>query len=299
MQKVLGDLAAIIFRFNMEEEEKIKIATPQNFLMFPFLGSREDGESFEYLLLSVDNDFAEIAIPLWLVSRTKLHLNEKLDLYIPRQMNTEHLLRDDVSGIIFSVEYNKDLQTEVYKISFSKPMINMSLDHIFVDQFIFLLPTEMISPTDLLLKLIKDSMFLKSGMRVYFKHLIPYFSRIVDYSKKDYVNFEKVFLLDIMKIIKINESNLLELYTLLKEKLMIPEEIPIYIDLEMLRALLESEISLPIFNIAFSDTELSLLEQFQVHNEFGYSKYINAIKNLEKRLYSNYNLIVILYLKSL
>lgn len=267
-------------------------------LNFPFLGSKEDGESFEYLLISINKDCAEIAIPDWLVNRTKLYQNEKINLYIPRQINVEYVLRDDISGIISSIEHNNDIKSEIYRVAFSKQIEDISLENMYFDQFA-LMPSPNSSLTQLMIKLVKDSMLLKSGIRVYFKHLIPYFSRIVNYSEKEYFDFKKLFLQDIVKHIRENESKLKEFHISLEEKLTKEEEIPVYVDLEVLRQSIESEVSLPIFNIAFSEKETSFLEQFQIQSQYAYSNYLSAIKNLEKRLYSNYNLIVIIYLKSL
>jgi len=52
-----------------------------------------------------------------------------------------------------------------------------------------------------------------------------------------------------------------------------------------LRGVVASEIYVDIFKAAFADANIN--------------PYLNAIKDLEKRLYFNYNTIVLLYLRSL
>lgn len=257
-------------------------------LRFPFLGTQEDGEAFQYLLLSVQATEVEISIQNWLVRRAKLGVNEKIDLYIPHQMNMEYRLREYVTGTVISVT------DDIYKVAFPKETENLSLKYIFSD-----LTQSMGSLTDLTIKLVKDSLLLKSGIRIYLKHLIPYFSRIVNYTPEEYAHLKKVLLNDVLGHILTDEKKLKQLYDTLVQKLTKQEEIAIYIDLEELREMTESEISLPIFNLAFSESKLGLLEQFQVQSQFGYSKYLNAIKQLERRLFSNYNLLVIIYLNSI
>lgn len=241
-----------------------------NEIRFPFLGSKEDGDPFEYLLLSSKPTSAEITIPEWLMHRTNLHFLEKVELHIPYQ-------KKDNFGTVTLQE------KDIYKIEFSNNLENKM---------------EPFSVT-LVLQLLKDTLLLKSGIKVYFKHLIPYFSRIVNFSEKDYITLKKHLLTDIMKHIQANESHLQEIYTSIEKKLTKLDELSIHLDLEELRSCLESEISLPLFNMVFAETSLDLLGQYQVQNQFAYSRYLIAMKQLEKRLFFNYNLIVLIYSSSL
>lgn len=68
--------------------------------------------------------------------------------------------------------------------------------------------------TDLFIHLIKDSMVLKAGIRVYLRHLIPYFSRISHFSHEDYARLEIYFLHDIENHVKENEAALEKLHHL-------------------------------------------------------------------------------------
>jgi hypothetical protein len=156
------------------------------------------------------------------------------------------------------------------------------------------------SLTALILFFIKDSMILKEGVGIYLKHLIPFFSRIVHYEHEEYLKIKESVLVDILHKVENHQSKLKELHTQLIEKLTKDEDIPIYISLEELRENLESEISVNLFDIIFNDkTSLDLTSQTRVQSNYSIRMYIDAIKNLEKRVYANYNSTVVLYLKSL
>ncbi len=277
----------------MVEEQDTQNAT----FSFPYLGSLEDGEPFQYLLLSIDDEFAKIAVLEWLVNRVKLNKDMKVELYIPEKLTTEYRFRNNASGIVISTEHNPELKGEVYKIALNKLPLGKISEHKANPKEIQIHNNTL---PELLKSLIKDSTILKNGVRIYLKHLIPYFSRIVHFSRDEYLLIEKFFLHDLEKRIKTNESKLQTVYENLQSNLKNTEEIPILINLEELREALESEISVPVFNIIFSEQKrIVIAEQFKLLSEDTFTMYVNAIKNLEMRLYSNYNQIVIIYMKSL
>lgn len=261
-------------------------------LKAPFLGTTKDGESFEYLLLKI-NDFIEIAICNWFVQHVELYINDCLELHLPQFMTTEYKLRKDLSGCITSVLDDEFIGGKVYKIITDTSKRNPTKD--FSRSFL-----ENISPLELLDKLVKDSIILKNGVRIYLKHLISYFSRIATFSRKEYLNLETTFLYDVLKRIKNNEDKLNNIHKTIIENIKNINEVAIYIDLEGLREVFESEISLTTFNLIFSDKKnLRLSKKFPSEEELSFSIYLRAIKSLEKRLYSNYNEIVLIYLHSL
>lgn len=282
MLKGLGDHYIIAFEEDMEN-------TTSNEIKFPLLGALEDGETFEYILCSINHDDIEIAILNWLVNRAKLHKNDKVALYIPQLLTDQYQFRKNVSGIVTSITPH-EMGGEIYQIT---------VDHLekqySVNEFSQQLPIEG-TTVDLLIQLIKDSMLLKQGIEVYIKHIIPYFSRLGNYTDKEYLQIKKHFLLDVENHIKKNVSKLKELHHTLESKLTKAEQIPLYIDLETLRENFESEISADLFQIVFNEDNKISSGKGKNH---GFLIYISAIKNLEKRLYSNYNQVVLLYLKSL
>lgn len=269
-------------------------------LKFPFLGTLENGESFEYLLLNLNSDFAEIALLQWFLNRHKLHINDQIDLHLPYSLSSQYNLNSDISVTVVAARHSEEIGGEIYQVSFSKGNREFDAKAYSLDQVTKQLQAAT-SPMELLTHLIKDSMFLKAGVRVYFKHLIPYFSRISNFSQQEYIKLELYFLHDIESRIKDNEVKLEKLYHTVKKYVTKTEEIPIHIDLEVLREILESEISLPLFNVVFSKNKKLSVQEFSKlpHSQYGIFMYISAIKSLEKRLYYNYNNIVIIYLKSL
>lgn len=267
---------------------------------FPFLGSLKDGELFEYLLLSIEADFAEIALLPWFINRAQLHIDDIIDLYLPSILSITPHSNRSILGTVMSAKYNEESQGVIYQISLSKQKTDFVAEHYLFDQYTQQLPATA-SLTDILIHLIKDSMNIKAGIRVYFKHFTSYFSRIGQYSNHEYGKLKTYFFRDIEKHIMDNEANLEKLYRMAMQKITKSEEIPIYIDLEALREITESEISLSVFNVVFSEKEKVNFEDASLltNPQYGIFMYLNAIKKLERHLYYNYNNIVILYLKSL
>lgn len=260
---------------------------------FPFLGTL-DWEPFEYMLLSIDSSTAEIALLPWFRNRRQLHLGDKVDLHLPSFFYQKNTLNQ---GAIISANQNNEIQGKVYHVSLveSDEATQAPSEH-FKEQL-----SETTPLIELLTKYIKDSLLLKAGVRVYFKHLIPYFSRISNYSSTTFSKLENVFLRDIEKRIIDSESKLENIYQMAKQKITKREEIPVFIDLDELREIIESEISLSIFNVTFSKNKTaSILDlSTMTQPQYGILMYINAIKILEKRLFFNYNTIVTIYSKSL
>lgn len=275
------------------------------FLRFPFLGAREDGEAFSYLLMDIRQDQACIAISKWLVNRTILSPKEKVDLFIPSLLAIEYDFRNHSSGQIISIRQDSTTQEFFYDISFTHPLSIHFSENWSLAEFTEHLPTP--APVlQMLLKLVKDSLILKQGILVYLKHLTPYFSRVVNYAVKDYGNVNKIIFGDVENKIREKEKVLEELYYLIQNNIKTIHDIAIFINLEDLREVIESEIPLDLCLIAFSevasrDELLKLLNKPAEYIEYASNKYMTyllAIKDLEKRLYSNYNQIVLIYLKS-
>lgn len=195
-------------------------------LRFPLLGTMQDGETFQYLLLNIDDKEAEISIGSWIVRRVKLNLGEEVQLYIPSHINENFLLRKHVIGTVSAID------NDVYKITFPRGSAPASIGEIFSQKIDSCVP--------LTLQLVKDSLFLKEGVKVYFNHLIPYFSRIVNYTPKEYAHIKKTLLDDVLNHISDNEAQFRKLYETLCDKLKKQEEISLYINPEDLCNICES-----------------------------------------------------------
>lgn len=271
-------------------------------IRFPFLGMREDGESFEYLLFDIDQKKANFAIFKWMVNHTNLNLNETIHLFIPSSLTSIYQFRNDLSGVIKSIRKEENGQAHFYEILFDKE-IPLGLSSTESTQFAQLLPSDT-SLLKLLIKLVKDSVILKEGILIYLKHLYPYFSRIVNYSHKDYHSLHFIFD-DIRNKIKKNAENLMSLYENLIQ-LSDPQKIPIVLNLEWFRENMEPEIILDLFLCTFGQLNsyeelLSLLKESKYETkhkaDYYFINYLVTIKNHEKHLYSNYNQIALIYMK--
>jgi hypothetical protein len=275
-------------------------------LRFPFVGAREDGEPFEYLLMEINHGKAVISISHWMVNHTNLNPQEKVDLFIPSFLSIEYGYRHHTSAIITSVKQD-DPMSHTYEATFINGTPLIKSENWSFERFAQSIPAEL-PLVDMLFKLIKDSLILKQGILVYLKHLAPYFSRITDYSEKDYETLENFLFEDIKNRIKKNENSLKDLYVELENNIKKIEDISLILNLEDLRESMESEISIDLFLLAFNE-RLSRVELMKLISQtkhpkqndpkYKYMNYLIAIKELEKRLYSNYNQIVLIYLKSI
>lgn len=270
---------------------------------FPFLGAKEDGESFEYLLLDIDQEKANIAIFKWMVNHAHLNVDERIDLFIPNLLSPIYQFRKETSGVVSLVRREENGHAHYYQIVFDR-QISPGNTVGKTKEFVRSLPSDL-SLLTLLVQLIKDSIILKQGILIYLKHLYPYFSRIVNQSHKDYQSLHFIFD-DLNMKIKSNEENLIALHKTLSS--CDSQSIPIFINLEHLRENMEPEIIVDLFLCAFGnlDPQKELLtflreSQYRAHlnPDYYFMNYLVVIKNLEKRLYSNYNQIVLIYLKSI
>lgn len=276
-------------------------------LRFPFLGIRKGGEPFEYLLMDINYEKADIAIFKWMVSHMTLKLNERVDLFLPIHLSEQYDARHNISGFVSATGEEPLEQAYLYEISFDQNLRRIYPNNNFIQQFTENLSID-INLVDLLFKLVKDSIILKQSLLVYLKHLAPYFSRIVNYPIEDYEQLKNFVFGDIVTRIKANEGVLNSLYQTLVENVKNIHDVSIYLNLEELRETMESEINLDLFLIAFTEQAtgveiMDLLTQPEEYTsryrDYFYATYLFAIKTLEKRLYSNYNQIVLIYMRSI
>jgi hypothetical protein len=264
-------------------EKRREPRIPIDSVLLPFLGSREEDQAtFEYLPLDISLHGVGIAIPQWVVNREKLHEGDLINLNVPFSLQGQTFHQ----GKIMWTRWDETLQAQVSGLHLQKQMplyypIYFSWDKSEVFQ-----TSKEIKLADLLVKVLKDSMLLKKGISIYFKHLIPYFSRITGYPVKDYATLKEIFLNDINNKIVEHKNKINELY----EKFKVEDNhdlksIAREINLENFRDIIESEIYIEILKVTF-ESNAAL-------------QYLYAIKELEKKLYYNFNTIVMIYLQSL
>ena len=264
----------------MRREERLGIAS----IIFPFLGSRaRDFACFEYLPLDFSTHGLQIVIPRWVVNRERLQTGERVNLHVPFKLNEETYSQGEIAWV------RQDESIDGFRYGVQMTKQNQPTYPLFIslgsEKDIGIDLSDFATPERLLLQLVHDAALLKKGVRIYFDHLVPYFSRISGYPTEQYPELKKLLFHDIGKKILENHGKLRALHARLQEDAEHQLGIPKDFDLEELRGMMESELSTDLLQIALGTEAIT--------------PYLNAIKELEKKQYTTYNAIVLLYLRSL
>jgi len=265
---------------NQRHEERTVIAS----LVFPFLGSRElDHAFFQYLLIDISPAGMQLIIPNWVVDRDRLRNGDRINLHVPFRFGNEIYSE----GVVAWTRWDEELGSQRYGVAMDQKIL------VHYPIFIELGATPSIgldlqdfnTAGQLLLQLLKDAILLKKGVRIYLKHLGSYFSRVVDVPAEDYRQLKTFLFEDLDNKVSTNQAKLEALHEVVRKVGDIEKKMAVYVDLEELRQMMESEIYLDVLKSAFAtETAMPLL---------------NAIKTLEKKQSANYNAIVMLYVQSL
>ena len=268
-----------MFSQESRREERFTIDS----IVLPFVGSREeDHVCFEYLPLDISHHGLKIAIPKWLVSRERMAKDSSVNMHVPFKLNDEVFSR----GKIVWAQWDDAMQAQLCGIYMEKKtpayypiFISIATKEIAIDL------QDFSSKEDLLIRVLKDSFLLKKGVLIYLKHLVSYFSRITKYPTKEYPQLKTFLFDDIMDRVKRNQGKLESLYERMTMDVRHQKNIAVHLDLEELRSFMESEIHVDLLKITFQTDKIL--------------PYLNAVKELEKKLYYNYNTIVMIYIRSL
>lgn len=267
----------------MGQEQRIENRLAIDSIMMPFIGSREsDHSSFQYFLHDTSAKGAGITMPRWLTERQLLHQDDLINLHLPFRRDRKTYDQGPVAWERWSDEE----QAQVVGVSLSNPtplyypvFIELEQSAVAIDL------TDFDALEDLVIKVIKDSALLKKGVEIYLGHLKPFFSRIGDRSNQDYT-FLRTFLLDDAETrVKANKDRLFQLLDTLRRDARGADPLAAITDLEELRLVVESELDADLLGLALDAESVA--------------PYIEAIKALEKKLYCNYNTIVMLYIQGL
>ena len=262
-------------------------------LHLPYTGVSYREELFQYFLLKITTHSALIAFPSWLVGGTYFSESQKVNLLLEGLLFKKSLAASALIGTsaLHSNQFEK--YGDLYRIVFDTPLSGGSL----------LYKGEMEKFTEeetncLALELIKDSLLIKEGLNVYFKHLIPFLSRIISMDEVDYKQLKDVLLVSVRDKIQHNISYLNEIYLFLNERKNNNENLFYFLDLEQLRSIFDSEIDNLLFRLALGgqrdvlNIQLGAIEEYSLRS---YKTYLKSIKTLEHRLYSNLNTLTYLY----
>jgi len=249
----------------------------------PFLGTRaEDHSSFQYLITDISPQGVGIAIPRWLVKRERLHENEVINLHVPFRITGNTYFQ----GRIVWTRWDEALQAQLCGLAMINAKVIAGPLFICLDTFnIGADHCGCVDIDNLLLKTVKDSVLLKKGVLIYLNHLIPYFSRTSNYPANSYGQLKELILEDLTQKVEEHRQKLLLLQEEIRLHADYQSNLAKYLELEPLRETMESEIHMGVLATA-------LQSPFAL-------QYLYAIKELENKLYSNYNTIVLIYIQSL
>ncbi|MDY0039734.1 MAG: hypothetical protein RBS57_05435 [Desulforhabdus sp.] len=264
-------------------EKRSEPRYPIDSINLPFIGSREaDHHSFQYLLSDMSLHGAQITIPKWLVGRERLQEEDIINFHVPFRISKDTYDQGKVAWKRWDSAIDGQVcgARMINKAPLHYPVyIRMEAYEIGIDL------TQFETVENLLVRVVKDSGLLKRGVFIYLRHLIPYFSRISDFSSDDYRALKSMLLDDVLVRVERNQEWLQNFQQDILATPGYQVDIARHLDLEELREVMESEIYFELFRNVFS-TSSAL-------------PYLEAIKELEKRLYANYNTIVMIYLQSL
>lgn len=249
-------------------------------VVLPFLGSRaEDYQSFEYLLQDVSVEGVGIAIPRWLVARENLRQGERLHLHLPFELGGRMLH----SGIVAWVRWDEEQDAQLAGVVLDSYAPALYPVYVSVDTREVAIGLEHFPGLEhILVRVLKDSLLLKRGILVYLKHLAAFFSRVCDLDREEYALFREVIIEDVRAKVLANAERLSALQPRTGEEGAMAVD---RLDLSELREAMEPELYVDMFRGALGDETVAL--------------FLKAIKELERKLLSNYNTCVLLYINSL
>ena len=259
-----------------------ELRRPVESIALPFLGSRgDDLQPFPYLLRDASSGGLGILLPSWLTGRQRLQTGETIFPHLPFGIGERSLNRGQVAWQRWSEE--AEGQMVGIRLTGGTPVpypLYLALD----EQEVRIDLGRFQTSAALAERIIHDSVLLKRGILVYLRHLEALFSRVGELSREDYRIFREEVIADVRRRLQRNADYLAQYdprLTATPQATAITERI----DLEELRAAMEPEIHLELFELALGYETSSL--------------YLESIKRLEHRLYLNYNAYVALYIASL
>lgn len=247
----------------------------------PLCGSLQDEyDMFQYILVGKEANGIEISSPAKLAYSYMLKEFDIVNLHLIFKLGE----RCFAKGQVTAIRTDKATNEQVFQLSLiEEHAFDYLCNLTWRDDKQFYIEACVSSAPELLAqfcKEIKECILLKKGVAVYLKHLSAYFSRLIGYHHSKYPQFNLFFfdtaLLALMK--KIEKLNSLA------EKL--SQESPQtaftnLISMKEIFELVESEVNLDVINLTFTKGD--------------HLPYMIAIKELEEKLYWNYNTLIMLY----
>ncbi len=249
-------------------------------VVLPFMGSRaEDYQTFQFLLHDVSPSGVGLCLPRWLSSREFLRQGQRVHLHLPFELGGRMLQSGTISWTRWDEEQDAQLAGAVLDTAaptLYPVFVSMDTQQISIDLAGFA------GLEHILARVLKDSAMLKRGILVYMKHLSAYFSRVCDLDREEYLLFREVVIKEVRQSV---QSHLEILSDMLAQAEQNGAQSLERLDLEELRRAMDPELYIDMFSAALGDETVGL--------------FLKAIKELERKLLSNYNTCVLLYINAL
>lgn len=263
-------------------EKRLEPRITYNALSLPFLGARiSDGMHFQFLLIDASKSGIQISIPDWVVAWDQFVKDDEVKLCLPVLLGNSML---ELCKVCWkktdAVTQEQHLGLVQQTAETRKPLFVINDDGTISLAGSSFYPRRQ----EIVLKLIKDSVILKRGIKICLEHFSPYFARIA----KDSEHFDEMrqFMLDdTLALVGQNVQKLELLLKNLKDGTEKEDELSSTFDMGALQKVFQSEIYQGVFKQAFPDETLL--------------NYVEEIKKLESRLFHNYNSLIILHVMSL
>ena len=249
----------------------------------PFLGTREDDHvSFQYLLQAVEGPQVQFLIPRWVANREVLQPDHRVAFHMTLDRAGQYFDK----GRVIEVRWEDHLGGQLCIVHLEPSSTGPAPVTLACHETCLFVETEAHSrPAEKLQETLQETILLKKGVAIYLDRLIPYYARVSGYPVQDYPLLRQSFLEDITHKARSNQARIEGILARVRREVLAPGDIPKVMDLEELRDAVESELSLDLFRITFDNEPTT--------------DYILAIKDLERRLYTQYNTVVLLYIQAL
>jgi hypothetical protein len=267
----------------MADEKRREFRMPIDSVVLPFIGSRAaDYQPFQYLLQDASPNGLRIALPRWVVSRERLRKGERIHFHIPFRLGSSIL----ESGQVAWEKWDTAQEAQIVGALLDQAapanypvFITLSSHRFTIDLAGFE------SPGSIFCRVLKDSLLLKRGVLIYLKHLTAYFSRSGEFKKGEFKFFRESLLDDVKNQVQVNAGRLEQWCSECLGHDPPKDDVIPDLDLEELREAMEPELYLDLFQSALG------LDNARM--------YLLAIKELEKKLFYNYNTMVMLFIRTL
>lgn len=249
-------------------------------VVLPFLGSRaEDYQTFEYLLQDVSPGGVGLSLPRWLASRELLREGQRVHLHLPFELGGKLLQ----SGTVNWTRWDEEQEAQLAGVMLDATAPAAYPVFVSMDTRLIAIDLQGFHGLEHILgRVLKDCVLLKRGILVYLKHLTAYFSRVCDLEREDYTLFREAVMGEVRQNVQAHMDSLSALMRQAEENGELALE---RLDLDELRRAMDPELYIDMFSAALGDETVGL--------------FLKAVKELERKLLSNYNTCVLLYINSL